>query len=170
MENAEYHARPEVSASQLKILKRSPLHFWDRFLNPDKPIVEPTPNMILGTLVHAAVLEPEQFDKRYIVVPEGIDKRTKEGKQLWQDLLATGREPVKFDVWQDVSNMTAAVIRDAAAKHILDISVKEKAERNMANTRVLELVAEHFKIPKNKVRIITGHHHPSKLMVIDCEI
>lgn len=125
MENSEYHARPEVSASQLKILKRSPLHFWDRFLNPDKPMIEPTPNMILGTLVHAAVLEPEQFDKRYIVVPEGIDKRTKEGKQLWQDLLATGREPVKFDVWQDVSNMAQAVIRNADVKKILDMSQKE---------------------------------------------
>jgi len=48
-----------------------------------------------------------------------------------------------------------------------EISVKEKAERNMANTRVLELVAEHFKIPKNKVRIVNGHKHPSKLLVIE---
>ncbi len=48
-----------------------------------------------------------------------------------------------------------------------EISVKEKAERNMANSRVLELVAEHFKIPKNKVRIVNGHHHPSKLLVIE---
>jgi uncharacterized protein YggU (UPF0235/DUF167 family) len=48
-----------------------------------------------------------------------------------------------------------------------EISVKEKAERNMANTRVLEIIAEHFKIPKNKVRIVNGHRHPSKLLVIE---
>ncbi|MEI8174678.1 MAG: DUF167 family protein [bacterium] len=48
-----------------------------------------------------------------------------------------------------------------------EISVKEKAERNMANTRVLELVALYFKIPTNKVRIVNGHHHPSKLLVIE---
>lgn len=47
------------------------------------------------------------------------------------------------------------------------VSVKEKAERNMANTRVLELVAEHFKIPVNKIRIINGHHHPSKLLAVE---
>ncbi|OGI58011.1 hypothetical protein A3F19_00205 [Candidatus Nomurabacteria bacterium RIFCSPHIGHO2_12_FULL_37_29] len=47
------------------------------------------------------------------------------------------------------------------------ISVKEKAERNMANIRVLELVARHFKVSKNKVRIVNGHHHPSKLIVVD---
>lgn len=48
-----------------------------------------------------------------------------------------------------------------------EIFVKEKAERNMANTRVLELVAEHFNISKNKVRIVNGHRHPSKLLVVD---
>ena len=48
-----------------------------------------------------------------------------------------------------------------------EISVKEKAERNMANSRVLELVAEHFKVSVNKVRIVNGHHHPSKLIIIE---
>lgn len=47
------------------------------------------------------------------------------------------------------------------------VSVKEKAERNMANTRVLEIIASHFKVPKNKVRIVNGHHSPSKLLVLD---
>jgi uncharacterized protein YggU (UPF0235/DUF167 family) len=48
-----------------------------------------------------------------------------------------------------------------------EISVREKAERNLANTRVLELVAEHFEVPVNKVRIVNGHKHPSKLLVIE---
>ncbi|MFA6301235.1 MAG: DUF167 domain-containing protein [Candidatus Paceibacterota bacterium] len=48
-----------------------------------------------------------------------------------------------------------------------EVSVKEKAERNMANTRVLELVAEHFEASLNKVRIINGHKHPSKLLIVE---
>jgi len=48
-----------------------------------------------------------------------------------------------------------------------EISVKEKAERNQANARVIELVAEHFKIPISKVRITNGHRHPSKLILVD---
>ena len=48
-----------------------------------------------------------------------------------------------------------------------EISVKEKAQRNEANARVLELVAEHFKVSKNKVRIVNGHRHPSKLLVVE---
>jgi hypothetical protein len=53
------------------------------------------------------------------------------------------------------------------SKDHFKISVKEKAERNMANIRVLELVAEHFKVPVSKIRIINGHRHPSKLIVVD---
>jgi uncharacterized protein len=47
------------------------------------------------------------------------------------------------------------------------ISVCEKAEHNMANTRVLEIIADHFKVPKNKVRIVNGHRSPSKLLIIE---
>ena len=48
-----------------------------------------------------------------------------------------------------------------------EILVKEKAERNMANGRVLEIVAEYFEVPVNKIRIVNGHRHPSKLLVLE---
>ena len=48
-----------------------------------------------------------------------------------------------------------------------EISVKEKAERNMANIKVLELVASHFKVSLKNVRIVNGHRHPSKLLIIE---
>jgi len=48
-----------------------------------------------------------------------------------------------------------------------EISVKQKAERNMANARVLQMVAEYFKVSVSKVRIVNGHRHPSKLLVVE---
>ena len=48
-----------------------------------------------------------------------------------------------------------------------DVSVREKAERNMANVRVIEMVAEHFGVSVKKVRIVNGHHHSSKLIVVE---
>jgi len=48
-----------------------------------------------------------------------------------------------------------------------EISVKEKAERNIANKRVLEILCEFFKLPKGKIRIISGHQSPSKLLVVE---
>ena len=47
-----------------------------------------------------------------------------------------------------------------------EVSVREKAERNLANNRVVELIANHFKISKSNVRIINGHHNPTKLLSI----
>ncbi len=49
----------------------------------------------------------------------------------------------------------------------LTISVKEKAERNLANARIIALVAAHFKVPVKKVRFIKGAHSPSKTFSID---
>ena len=50
-----------------------------------------------------------------------------------------------------------------------EISVKEKPERNNANNRIIQLLAIHFKITEKKIRIINGHHTPSKLISIDIE-
>lgn len=46
------------------------------------------------------------------------------------------------------------------------VSVKEPAEANRANARVLELVAAHFGINPKQIRIISGHHSPGKLLSI----
>lgn len=47
------------------------------------------------------------------------------------------------------------------------ISVREHAERNLANSRVMELVALGMGVPKGKIRIVSGHHSPSKILSIN---
>jgi len=49
----------------------------------------------------------------------------------------------------------------------LTIAVKEPAERNLANMRVRELVAEEFSVPVGKVKMISGHRSPRKIFTID---
>lgn len=44
--------------------------------------------------------------------------------------------------------------------------VKEKAERNMANIKVLELLAEYLGIEIGKLRIVSGHHSPNKIIEV----
>jgi uncharacterized protein YggU (UPF0235/DUF167 family) len=46
------------------------------------------------------------------------------------------------------------------------VSVKEEAERNMANKRIIALVAKHFNLPAAKVRIIKGQTSSSKIMLV----
>ena len=48
-----------------------------------------------------------------------------------------------------------------------EIKVKEKAERNLANNKVLEIIAAYFKVHKKEVKIINGHHQSSKMLKIN---
>jgi len=48
----------------------------------------------------------------------------------------------------------------------LKVSVREKARGNLANKRICQLVAGHFGVSVSKVRIISGHHHPLKLISV----
>jgi uncharacterized protein YggU (UPF0235/DUF167 family) len=52
-------------------------------------------------------------------------------------------------------------------KDHLDISVTEPAERNLANRHVVALVAAYWRVPAGKVRIISGHRSPSKILSVD---
>lgn len=42
------------------------------------------------------------------------------------------------------------------------VQVKEPAERNLANTRVRELLARELKLPVQKIRFISGARSPNK--------
>jgi len=48
-----------------------------------------------------------------------------------------------------------------------EVSVKEEAKQNRANTQMIELLREHFGKPN--IKIVSGHHSPSKLLAIEVE-
>ena len=52
------------------------------------------------------------------------------------------------------------------AKNRFAIAVKEPAENNLANRRVLELVAEQFSVRVAQVRLVSGHRSQSKIFSI----
>ena len=57
------------------------------------------------------------------------------------------------------------LVQEVSAGHF-KISVKEPAERNLANRRIVELVAAHYNLSTKQVRIISGHTSPSKILSI----
>jgi hypothetical protein len=70
----QYHAAPALSASGMKHLTVSPLRYWWLHLSPDRPVIEETPAMRIGTALHYAVLEPSEFERLYVsdfTAPEG---------------------------------------------------------------------------------------------------
>ena len=104
--NEEYHADPAISASHLKAVMQSPYHYWSRYLNPKRPIMEPTAAMRLGSLAHCAVLEPDELHNRYAIAP---DRRSNAGKALAADMAARGLEAVTESEMALAANMAIAV-------------------------------------------------------------
>jgi uncharacterized protein YggU (UPF0235/DUF167 family) len=49
------------------------------------------------------------------------------------------------------------------------IFVRQKAKQNLANRRILEIIAREYHVRSAQVRIVSGHHSPSKLLSVDME-
>lgn len=79
METTNYFERPEISNSDLKLIKKSIHHYLYYKQNP----TEPTPAMELGTAIHSYFLEPQKFENEYAIT-DILDKRTKEYKAFYK--------------------------------------------------------------------------------------
>ena len=121
LENADYHRHAAVSKSHLDQVARSPLHYWARYVDPKRVQPEPTPAMLLGTAVHTHILELNEWNQRYIAAPDGIDRRTKAGKEAWAafEADAAGRTVISRDDAELVMAMGRAVHSHPAAAMLL---------------------------------------------------
>lgn len=68
--NSEYHASEGISRSMLMEFKRSPYHYWYKYVSGLAPVKKPTATMILGTAVHTLVLEEHKFGDEFAIKPE----------------------------------------------------------------------------------------------------
>jgi hypothetical protein len=126
MNNTDYHAHSAVSKSHLDQVARSPLHYWARYLDPNRVVPEPTPAMAIGSAVHTHVLELDQWDARYVSAPDGIDRRTKAGKAEWEAFTtaATGRTVLPKADADLVMRMAHSVFSHPAAAMLLALPGK----------------------------------------------
>jgi exodeoxyribonuclease VIII len=122
--NADYHADPAISASQLKEISRSPYHYWSRYLDPDRVAMVPTAAMRLGSLAHCAVLEPDELSNRYQLAP---DRRTKEGKAAVIEMAAAGIEAVSETDLAQALQMADAVRSNSTAALLLSNGAAEES-------------------------------------------
>lgn len=150
--NTDYHASEGVSRSALMKLKRSPYHYWHEYINPEYVKPEPTPDMVLGSLVHTLTLEPEKFHEEYIKEPdlmqvpkvgllkdlgrEEYDKQktkcesVKVANELLMDefkLQSENKTIIKDDVLKKAWEIAHSVIFDENAKALLEGAQIEKS-------------------------------------------
>lgn len=114
-----YTSLTGVNISSLKHMRKSVAHYVQALQEPQKD----TPNLLLGSVVHCLILEPEKFDETYKTIPI-LDKRTKAGKEQ-ADILARecdvkGLTPVSADVVDTAKAIVANVEKHPFFKNIHD--------------------------------------------------
>lgn len=139
--NHAYHASLGLSRSALMEFKRSPYHYWHKYMNPNAERQKTTPAMRLGEYVHALVLEPEYFEERYIIEPNlktlpkvgllkdlgreeyDFQKADREATQADNEAIlnefekrCTGREILSQSVYMEAKHYADSVLRDDVAQ------------------------------------------------------
>ena len=113
--NAAYHSSDRyVGSSTLKTIhKKSVYHALNRKQS------EPTPAMVLGSAIHAKVLEPKTFDDEFLVI-EKLDLRYNVDKEKKKGYEASGKillQPKEGDV---IERVYQSVINNPFAAQYLD--------------------------------------------------
>jgi hypothetical protein len=126
--NAEYHASAGISRSGIMELKKSPLQYWDKYINPNPPPNKATPAMALGSAIHTLTLEPHKFDHEFIV-PKKFDGRTTEGKRYKSEfeVAAIGRQIIDDDDFQKARTISNAILEHSMAANLIKGAAIEKS-------------------------------------------
>ena len=116
--NAAYHAHPAISKSGLDRINQSPALYLAWLTEPRKE----TPALTLGSAAHAYILENPTFFDRYAVAPDGIDRRTKDGKAQWAEFetQANGKTVIKGEDLQQIDRMAVSVWSHPSSQELLN--------------------------------------------------
>lgn len=107
-----------ISTTQLKAMDPTPRHYWDKYINPDRERAETTPEMIVSNAARLLVHSPDSWPDEYATIPEGLDRRTKEGKELFAKVAAQGLTPIKKDEADRAQAIAEAVCELGAARSL----------------------------------------------------
>jgi hypothetical protein len=117
MPPARYHAIHAMSAGGLKRMRQSPAHFYGLQLDPNRPPQgEPTPALVNGTLMHCALFEPAEFERRYVVLPADAPRRPTDAQ--WAAKKPSPESLYAMDWWRDFNERAAGAEIITAAQRI----------------------------------------------------
>lgn len=139
MDPDKYHEDPGISASCLGALAKSGAHYYAHRTEPR----EETPAKRYGKMLHTAILEPDQFDKRYCVLPKDAPRKpssvqigaknpsqaTLDSIKWWDDWneANVGMVIVPHEEMEEVKRISGSVLRhpvmralDGATKKVIE--------------------------------------------------
>jgi hypothetical protein len=144
--NSDYHANNAISHSKLEVFRRRPQLYYRRYIAKTIDVEPPTAALRLGSAVHCSILEPGEMPARYAIRPDGIDRRTKEGKERFAkfEAMHVGKEILDMDEAAQVIAMTDAVRRNDLAAQLLAHGQPELSWRSAGASFVLQCRTDWF--------------------------
>ena len=122
--NAEYHGYKEaISKSRLANMSVCPSYFKWHEENPQ----EQSKEMLEGSAFHKIVLEPDTFDKEFIVSPT-FDRRTKEGKLAYNhfcELVQSGISVINQEQFDMISGMRDNILKNPYAVKLINGNIEQ---------------------------------------------
>jgi exodeoxyribonuclease VIII len=125
MPEGDYRSAQAIAGSDAKHIlpPKTPAHYAAHMAGETRR--EPSKAMMLGTMAHLAVLEPQKLDTAFVERPQGIDLRTKLGKE-WRE--SVGAMPVlDQDEAQAVRGIRDSIAANKAARDLLAETQSEVA-------------------------------------------
>ena len=123
--NAEYHAAPALSNTGLSWLARSPEIFYARALDPNRPPERERAGQLEGTLAHCAILEPEEFAKRYRIGPDVATRSAKAWKDAEESAAGEGLQLIKRGEYETAMRQAESVRRLPEVAELLSSGMPE---------------------------------------------
>lgn len=104
--NDRYHASEGLSRTALWTFKQLPQKYWYHYLSGEYITPADTEAHLLGHMLHTLLLEPDQFDARYFMMPK-VNRTTKQGKASYETALheANGRQLFNTEQWDLLQGM-----------------------------------------------------------------
>ena len=105
--NKEYRQRSGISSSELKKIMITPAHYKHWKENPQ----EDTPALLFGRAAHKYILETYDFYTEFAVAPN-CDRRTKEGKEIWNKFVAEseGKDVITQEQFEQIEEMRKVML------------------------------------------------------------
>jgi len=131
VDNKCYHAdATRIGSTMLMQALECPQLYYEYFVSRERQH-EPTDDMILGSCVHALVLEPDTFDSLYACRPAGIDGRTKDGRVALKEFQASciGKTVITAETRDKAHAMAKSVLAEPTLKSLLGEAKQIHIER-----------------------------------------
>jgi exodeoxyribonuclease VIII len=140
-----YHSWPSISKTGLDSIDRSPAHYFGLHLDPLRPPPKSRAGQLEGTLAHCAVLEPGEFDARYVIVPANSPRRPTDAQ--WNAKNPSADSLLAMAWWRDFNEGAGNATVITAAQY-------ETAMRQAQSIRALPEVAEGLAAGQSEVTAV----------------